>query len=108
FFFSSGSRHTRFPRDWSSDVCSSDLPGASLAHRPSPLWASRRPFLLAASAERYAWLMTPASHTRSRPVQPRRRAHSAQARTLPRSEERRVGQERRLRTRDENSEELAR
>src|SRR5436309_1324841 len=26
FFFSSGKRHTRFSRDWSSDVCSSDLP----------------------------------------------------------------------------------
>src|SRR5690606_40535159 len=25
FFFSSRRRHTRFPRDWSSDVCSSDL-----------------------------------------------------------------------------------
>src|SRR5690606_41127456 len=25
FFFSSRSRHTRFSRDWSSDVCSSDL-----------------------------------------------------------------------------------
>src|SRR5437660_3132501 len=25
FFFSSGRRHTRWPRDWSSDVCSSDL-----------------------------------------------------------------------------------
>src|SRR6266511_1345689 len=25
FFFSSGRRHTRFSRDWSSDVCSSDL-----------------------------------------------------------------------------------
>src|SRR5439155_2043233 len=24
-FFSSRSRHTRWPRDWSSDVCSSDL-----------------------------------------------------------------------------------
>src|SRR5207253_6799924 len=29
FFFSSRRRHTRWPRDWSSDVCSSDL----LAHR---------------------------------------------------------------------------
>src|SRR6266508_2657856 len=28
FFFSSRSRHTRWPRDWSSDVCSSDLDGA--------------------------------------------------------------------------------
>src|SRR5690625_6467884 len=27
FFFSSGSRHTRWPRDWSSGVCSSDLSG---------------------------------------------------------------------------------
>src|SRR5207253_4603492 len=28
FFFSSRRRHTRWPRDWSSDVCSSDLPDA--------------------------------------------------------------------------------
>src|SRR5690606_39533433 len=27
FFFSSRRRHTRFSRDWSSDVCSSDLIG---------------------------------------------------------------------------------
>src|SRR5690606_41012045 len=31
FFFSSRRRHTRFSRDWSSDVCSSDL--AALVHR---------------------------------------------------------------------------
>src|SRR5690606_41028467 len=31
FFFSSRRRHTRFSRDWSSDVCSSDL-YAPLAH----------------------------------------------------------------------------
>src|SRR5690606_40210917 len=31
FFFSSRRRHTRFSRDWSSDVCSSDL-----SSRPSP------------------------------------------------------------------------
>src|SRR5690606_39587439 len=28
FFFSSRRRHTRFSRDWSSDVCSSDLTGS--------------------------------------------------------------------------------
>src|SRR3712207_8840796 len=28
FFFSSKRRHTRYWRDWSSDVCSSDLHGA--------------------------------------------------------------------------------
>src|SRR5439155_5013978 len=31
FFFSSRRRHTRWPRDWSSDVCSSDL---STSRRP--------------------------------------------------------------------------
>src|SRR5690606_40243144 len=29
FFFSSRRRHTRFSRDWSSDVCSSDLASLS-------------------------------------------------------------------------------
>src|SRR5690625_5927739 len=32
FFFSSRRRHTRWPRDWSSDVCSSDL----TRYRPPP------------------------------------------------------------------------
>src|SRR6266511_200800 len=36
FFFSSRRRHTRFSRDWSSDVCSSDL---KRSERPS--WARR-------------------------------------------------------------------
>src|SRR5207253_7283241 len=30
FFFSSRRRHTRWPRDWSSDVCSSDLGGTNI------------------------------------------------------------------------------
>src|SRR5690606_40090386 len=36
--FSSRRRHTRFSRDWSSDVCSSDLlaPGATCAYDRSP------------------------------------------------------------------------
>src|SRR3989449_5273733 len=34
FFFSSRRRHTRCSRDWSSDVCSSDLYAAG--RRPSP------------------------------------------------------------------------
>src|SRR6266508_1058487 len=39
FFFSSRRRHTRWPRDWSSDVCSSDLPvvdGARPGRSPGP------------------------------------------------------------------------
>src|SRR5205809_5870323 len=34
FFFSSRRRHTRCSRDWSSDVCSSDL--VALSSRPPP------------------------------------------------------------------------
>src|SRR5439155_7908055 len=33
FFFSSRRRHTRWPRDWSSDVCSSDL-SINVGHLP--------------------------------------------------------------------------
>src|SRR6266508_6361286 len=36
FFFSSRRRHTRLPRDWSSDVCSSDL---SLVPFGGPYWS---------------------------------------------------------------------
>src|SRR5207253_5693528 len=37
--FSSRRRHTRWPRDWSSDVCSSDLPPGAEVRR---MTASRR------------------------------------------------------------------
>src|SRR5690625_2506697 len=38
FFFSSRRRHTRWPRDWSSDVCSSDLrPGTEILHKAGGL-----------------------------------------------------------------------
>src|SRR5690606_39400881 len=36
FFFSSRRRHTRFSRDWSSDVCSSDLADAFAVAPASP------------------------------------------------------------------------
>src|SRR5690606_36796717 len=42
FFFSSRRRHTRFSRDWSSDVCSSDLNFPNLPKRTSSIskiWA---------------------------------------------------------------------
>src|SRR6266487_5426765 len=40
FFFSSRRRHTRWTGDWSSDVCSSDLPtGAAQAQREHTLLA---------------------------------------------------------------------
>src|SRR5258707_11870287 len=40
FFFSSRRRHTRYWRDWSSDVCSSDL---SLPCSPAPPSINLRP-----------------------------------------------------------------
>src|SRR5712675_1560307 len=42
-FFSSRARHTRCSRDWSSDVCSSDLRGRGGRRRPSKGWASLTP-----------------------------------------------------------------
>src|SRR5438067_10065787 len=81
FFFSSRRRHTRSKRDWSSDVCSSDLldkrfPAMSLFDwlRPSPRKSSAE--LLAEARE----LAT--------------QGRFAEAlRTYRRSEERRVGKE---------------
>src|SRR5205807_3814565 len=35
FFFSSRRRHTRLQGDWSSDVCSSDLPSSSQGYGPA-------------------------------------------------------------------------
>src|SRR2546427_788411 len=39
FFFSSRRRHTRFDCDWSSDVCSSDLPAPPSV--PLPPWLQK-------------------------------------------------------------------
>src|SRR5437870_13658374 len=64
FFFSSRRRHTRWPRDWSSDVCSSDLKAREAAARQRPR-RLRSPLRLAAVAGTVS----------------------------PRSEERRVGEE---------------
>src|SRR5215208_4796055 len=44
FFFSSRRRHTRWPRDWSSDVCSSDLRWIRLCRRPASLSSETRSF----------------------------------------------------------------
>src|SRR5207253_5656206 len=38
FFFSSRRRHTRWPRDWSSDVCSSDLALGRPMMETKPEW----------------------------------------------------------------------
>src|SRR3712207_7071147 len=52
FFFSSRRRHTRYWRDWSSDVCSSDLtPTGAVLRRLSP--ASREEIMM---RKRSLWL----------------------------------------------------
>src|SRR5207302_4120203 len=86
FFFSSRRRHTRFSRDWSSDVCSSDLPwprwritaaiGAKGALVVSGV-ASALPFVVLAVAHGSPWEVYSASALSG----------------LGRSEERRVGKE---------------
>src|SRR2546421_6136920 len=86
FFFSSRRRHTRSDRDWSSDVCSSDLP---------------RCFSHLQSESQSCHNRSEASHSSVQPLSRRlcsRRGRAIAHRTggllwLGRSEERRVGKE---------------
>src|SRR5690606_40711413 len=59
FFFSSRRRHTRFSRDWSSDVCSSDLCRPRLPIRPTGVCMSR--FILFLRSLLFAVLLTVAT-----------------------------------------------
>src|SRR5205814_4253790 len=43
FFFSSRRRHTRCLSDWSSDVCSSDLPNIRAGQSPQAWWDNGLP-----------------------------------------------------------------
>src|SRR3712207_7677552 len=85
FFFSSRRRHTRYWRDWSSDVCSSDLPDLPPARRghyqDRAVQLLRQAIDLTPAAQRGTfWRMTIAPDAALDPI--RRR-----------SEERRVGKE---------------
>src|SRR5690606_39827904 len=93
FFFSSRRRHTRFSRDWSSDVCSSDLfefraVGANpSAARTAGMSVSRATVLVLVVAGALAGLA----------------GSSLILGSQPRSEERRVGKECRSRRSAEHS-----
>src|SRR5690242_20777041 len=82
FFFSSRRRHTRLTCDWSSDVCSSDLPSSTVTCSATPFrvtFSSAFPIASGSSSIANAW-----------------RAPSFTAaidRMALRSEERRVGKE---------------
>src|SRR5690606_39420657 len=85
FFFSSRRRHTRFSRDWSSDVCSSDLNVANARQR---IRINRGRNAASAPANR---LLLP--DRRRIPVSPYRSPHQIRQEFPLRSEERRVGKE---------------
>src|SRR5204863_6267345 len=82
FFFSSRRRHTRSLRDWSSDVCSSDLP-----------LKGDNPFSVSLCRLELSPLRGSTNRERERRRGCSRIACNEQAQRSPRSEERRVGKE---------------
>src|SRR5690606_39498891 len=87
FFFSSRRRHTRFSRDWSSDVCSSDLYRSAVRCRARPK-TDRVPTLYAAQYHSIRWWPGLRRRTPTEPT-----AICGRTCRTPRSEERRVGKE---------------
>src|SRR5207245_7303161 len=97
FFFSSRRRHTRCYRDWSSDVCSSDLHddwniSASWRrdYQAKPWWPER----ISAAFQTY-WIYQHLGNLS--PADLAKDELWRQVTAAPRSEERRVGKERRCR-----------
>src|SRR5699024_11627429 len=86
FFFSSRRRHTRSKRDWSSDVCSSDLIHYAAHPKISRAWQSRK-------GTGWLWYVA-ALAAGGLLLYLKWRASGLEAQ---RSEERRVGKERRYR-----------
>src|SRR5207247_3221318 len=92
FFFSSRRRHTRSTRDWSSDVCSSDLGTVMYTH-----WAVAS---LLVPVMFLMWIVytdwrSPIADIRELDLlnDPELRLQGIISKLLPRSEERRVGKE---------------
>src|SRR5206468_8910490 len=92
FFFSSRRRHTRSDRDWSSDVCSSDLAVLSHPFRELDKWMRQYRGLWEARLDRFGAELNRRQKARAGK---RRETHSWQTTGRRRSEERRVGKERR-------------
>src|SRR5256885_7485850 len=85
FFFSSRRRHTRLQGDWSSDVCSSDLPDSSKTDlkRESDALQDLGKDLLTLRSDLFKRLQLPDQLADA----------LAEAKRITRSEERRVGKE---------------
>src|SRR5207253_7073314 len=96
FFFSSRRRHTRWPRDWSSDVCSSDLEddAALQGAQPEQLAALEGSIVLLERLERQ---FPPNRLSELRATAERLAGNLASSQPAPRSEQRRVGKESRPR-----------
>src|SRR5258707_4441894 len=86
FFFSSRRRHTRYWRDWSSDVCSSDLESAALSRTMSPSLVAVTRAIEAAQRLQKNWAALQTAEKEATDL-------TARAQRVARSEERRVGKE---------------
>src|SRR3712207_8033270 len=84
FFFSSRRRHTRYWRDWSSDVCSSDLGAVAFLAVLERQVHEQLPGMVKGMVPKLRQQRRPLSGSDSRSVLPV---------NGPRSEERRVGKE---------------
>src|SRR5690606_40461273 len=93
FFFSSRRRHTRFSRDWSSDVCSSDLTVNVKVTWP-PKRCSAGAVLVRARSAGSPGIAVPSLVLELGPLEAETISTSGAA-LAGRSEERRVGKERR-------------
>src|SRR5690606_40957409 len=88
FFFSSRRRHTRFSRDWSSDVCSSDLYLLEGVEVQVTLWEGRPIGIQLPPKMDFEVI-----ETINEAVKGNTATNVTKAATLERSEERRVGKE---------------
>src|SRR5437870_11108128 len=88
FFFSSRRRHTRWPRDWSSDVCSSDLGARLDAHEEGDAQTGAAEVGAAEAGAAHVGAVEVGA-AQARAVE----AGDLQVGSLQRSEERRVGKE---------------
>src|SRR5690606_39704843 len=94
FYFASGRRHTRFSRDWSSDVCSSDLGNLLRRHDAHDVYLDAAARIADLEGVRRAAVLT--AELRRQGVAPGEveAALEGSAPPSPRSEERRVGKDR--------------
>src|SRR5690606_39447024 len=90
FFFSSRRRHTRFSRDWSSDVCSSDL-----RLKSSPSMRQKLPARHSASSSLFGPILQSGSFycPKRRTMRFPSKGKGCRRPCWRRSEERRVGKE---------------